>query len=246
MTVIGLATDPANGGITWEQAETNLDQPLMLRRVFDPSPPAPYSKSGLGREGGNWCVYSFNCDDWAGLAAGKYDVAVSSFLASVPWYVSLDLVVAHEPEDNFGAQAWDWRWAQRRIHGLVDIANQGRGPTAHKIRFGGVLMAWTAMKSDRDKWATPSAWDFLAFDGYAWPDKRRSAADIFGPALDWCDRLDIPFAVAEFGVADNHPHRAKWIRQARRWFEANDVPWACYYNNGPWALTTGKQWAALA
>jgi hypothetical protein len=252
VTTIGLATEPDNGGITWDQAAVNLGHDVPLRRVFDPSIPPDYARSGAGREGGRNVVYSMQCDDWVGLARGNYDEGITDFLAAVPSGVNLRLVVAHEPEDYWKTLAYglpsDWVAAQERVRGLVDAENAKR-LSPFPVKFGGVLMAYTAHKPDRDQWQpTDGTWDFLAVDGYAWDYERtpRTAERIFGAAKDWADQMGVRFQVAEFGIAANHPKRARWIRDTRAWFEDNGVGWACYYNNAQWALTSEKQWAALA
>jgi beta-mannanase len=95
-----------------------------------------------------------------------------------------------------------------------------RSAGATNVKFVWCPMAFDYAKGVAQRfWPGPSYVDYVAADGYNFPNrsKWRAFGDIFASALAFATQQAKPFIVAETASPGNDPRTASWITQAETW-----------------------------
>lgn len=208
---------------------------LLARRSFEPGFVADFrtSKAFPDVAAGRWSWWSFKINgDYRGFASGAWDDRVAALLATIPAGHRTSIIMQHEPENDPGIVAADWRAAQAHLGTLVG----GAGRPELDVAF--VLMDWTfnPLSGRRcDDWFDQAMHDagvkVVGVDAYQpygflggtnWEDWAVTAERFTPVARRWGVRVAITeYACAEYPSQPNR--KANWYRDAHAWAVANDV-----------------------
>ena len=236
--VMGAAT----GSISeWPALETAVGT-LLARRSFESGFVADFRASRAFPDvaAGRWSWWSFKINgDYLGFTSGAWDTRIVSLLATIPAGHRTTIIMQHEPENDSGIVAADWRAAQARLGTLVAAA----GRPELDVSF--VLMDWTFNPQsgrDCDDWFDQAmsdagvkvvgidAYQPYGFDGGTnWEDWAVTEARFTPVAQRWGVRM----ALTEYACAEypSRPMRkANWYRDAHAWAVVNDVAALHTYN----------------
>lgn len=251
---VGMGTSLAQNGFEWSYVDQRFGGTIPVRRSFDGELHSSWSSCNAAADipdGRKTSIYSMRTEDWQRGAQGAFDSTIRSFLRGVPTNHDLRFSVNHEPEDDLNSSnrtPAQWQGWHRRVSNIVKEVNQDRN---QPIKFGAILMAFTHQKSDRAKYIpndAESVWDFMAFDGYSWPQESlRSVETIFDGDVEWVNSISrkIHIGISEMGCSKEHPRRRQWILDGRAWAASVDIRWMCYWNNQQHILTRDGEYAAL-
>ena len=230
---------PAMGATTgsiseWPALETAVGT-LLARRSFESGFVADFRASRAFPDvaAGRWSWWSFkiNGDD-RGFTSGAWDARIVSLLATIPAGHRTTIIMQHEPENDSGIVAADWRAAQARLGTLVAAA----GRPELDVSF--VLMDWTfnpqsgrlpqdwydsAMSNAGVKVCGLDPYQPYGFlGGTQWVDWAAQAAHFTPVVKAWgCTMALTEYACAEFpGQPDR---KANWYRDVYDWAVTNKV-----------------------
>jgi hypothetical protein len=232
-TIYGAATgnEPA-----WSALDA-LVGPMPVRRTFESGFVADFrsSKAWPDVAAGRHSVWSFKIGgDYLGFIAGSWDNRIHTLLDTIPDGHRVSLVCQHEPENDAGIVAADWRGTQAR---LAVLASMHAAPDV--LDVVPVLMGWTFNPQsgrDPDDWFDGSmaanGIRTVGIDEYqpadstwqAWPVR----AARFTPVVEgWGCKP----AICEVGCPDKGDGtKVTWLRDLEAWATAHSVPFCTWFN----------------
>lgn len=241
---------------------------LEIRRVFDPAFKTDFMLLAGSDVGKRATHYSFKPDINA-MASGALDAKVQTLLDSIPAGHRTILTIWHEPEDNFttSAQQATYRAAWQRFADLVHASARpelttswvmmsyswwgmsGRDPMnwypgdAYVDSVG--IDTYNEGSLNGTRWDSPGRGMGLPAEG----DTALPGGYVYGGAIPWIQSRGKAWGVAEFASLENVNEidggwtdvdtKARWIRQAVRFYVAEGASYIEYFHCGPYR---GEWW----
>ncbi len=198
---------------------------IKVNRSFNPNLPASYSTSAAAQDPayGNVSFLSVKPpnDDFAGVAAGRYDATIRSLAGSMP--AGSYLTMYHEPEDNMTGTQFVAMF--RRFYSVAKGANP-----ALSIGYAAMAYQWrpgSPTTANKDEWwPGADSTDWLAVDVYAagWHgDFDLGVHPYFQRWYTWAKAKGKPLLLAEWAVEAastggfSDAARADNIRRSMAW-----------------------------